>query len=145
PDAPRPLLTAFLEGEGAPAPRNEAAVLASLHPPAEPCEGGVVRVWLKNVRRHLASLHVAGVPFADLPEALGSVVLARALGRALAHEIGHYLLGTSAHSERGLMRAHYAPIEFSEALSPRYGLSVYERERLASCRSDLTQPVAGVQ
>jgi len=30
--------------------------------------------------------------------------LGRAMGRALAHELGHYLLGTKAHSSKGLMR-----------------------------------------
>lgn len=29
------------------------------------------------------------------------------LGRVIAHEIGHLLLGTSAHAESGLMRAHW--------------------------------------
>jgi hypothetical protein len=29
------------------------------------------------------------------------------LGRVLAHEIGHYLLGTAEHSRRGLMRASF--------------------------------------
>jgi hypothetical protein len=32
-------------------------------------------------------------------------LLARAMGRALAHEIGHYLLGSKAHTTKGLMQA----------------------------------------
>jgi hypothetical protein len=32
-------------------------------------------------------------------------LLARAMGRALAHEIGHYLLGSKAHTAKGLMQA----------------------------------------
>jgi hypothetical protein len=35
------------------------------------------------------------------------------LGRAVAHEIGHFLLSTSSHAERGLMRAHVAAGEFA--------------------------------
>ena len=31
------------------------------------------------------------------------------LGRAIAHELGHLLLGTNHHSESGLMRAHWRP------------------------------------
>lgn len=31
-------------------------------------------------------------------------LVARALGRALAHELGHYLLASKVHTERGLMR-----------------------------------------
>ena len=134
-------LTVFLEGDGGPAPVSDAAVLASLHQPAEPCEDGIVRIWMRNVRQQLGTLHVDGVPFDNVPVALGDVILARALGRALAHEIGHYLLGTGAHAERGLMRARFAPPEFVEELSPRYRLTARERESLASCRATPTQLV----
>ena len=34
----------------------------------------------------------------------GDALAARLLGRALAHEVGHYLLGTRDHAPRGLMR-----------------------------------------
>jgi hypothetical protein len=33
------------------------------------------------------------------------------LGRAIAHEVGHLLLATNAHSSRGLMRAQWTPQE----------------------------------
>ena len=33
-------------------------------------------------------------------------LLSRALGRALAHELGHYLLGSKQHTRTGLMQAH---------------------------------------
>ena len=36
------------------------------------------------------------------------------LGRALAHEIGHFLLGTHTHASRGLMRPHFDAIEFTD-------------------------------
>jgi hypothetical protein len=38
-----------------------------------------------------------------------SQVSGRFLGHVLAHEIGHILSGTNAHSEEGLMRAHWTP------------------------------------
>lgn len=143
-DASRRRLTVFLEGEGAPAAQAGAAALASLHLPADPCEGGVARLWIRNVRQQLASVHVGGALFVSLPQSLGDLILARALGRALAHEIGHFLLGTSAHAERGLMRARFAPLEFVDDLSSRYGLDARERESFASCRADQAQSVAGV-
>ena len=31
------------------------------------------------------------------------------LGRAIAHELGHLLLATNAHSSSGLMRAYWSP------------------------------------
>ena len=49
--------------------------------------------------------------------ASGSVLdhqLARALGRVLAHEIGHVLLGATAHDRAGLMRASFRAEELGE-------------------------------
>ena len=40
------------------------------------------------------------------------VLLSRALGRALAHELGHYFLASKAHTDRGLMKAHRTASEF---------------------------------
>jgi len=36
------------------------------------------------------------------------------LGRAVAHEIGHLLLGTSQHADAGLMRAHWSDRELQQ-------------------------------
>jgi hypothetical protein len=36
------------------------------------------------------------------------------LGRALAHEIGHYLLGTHTHATNGLMRPQFDALEFTD-------------------------------
>jgi hypothetical protein len=51
-----------------------------------------------SVARDMAAS--TGVPRA----AGGDTLAARLLGRALAHEVGHYLLGTRDHAPRGLMR-----------------------------------------
>ena len=40
------------------------------------------------------------------------ILLGRALGRALAHECGHYLLRSRGHTTRGLMRAAWPSDEF---------------------------------
>ena len=54
-----------------------------------------------------AALESSGAPGASSPwpPAYYDALLARVLGRALAHEIGHYLLHTRNHSASGLMRA----------------------------------------
>jgi hypothetical protein len=41
----------------------------------------------------------------QMPEIQRDTLLARAMGRALAHEMGHYLLASKAHTPRGLMKA----------------------------------------
>src|SRR5690349_11389048 len=49
------------------------------------------------------SAGVVGVA-ATMPRLRRDTLLARAMGRALAHELGHYLLASKAHSSVGLMR-----------------------------------------
>ena len=45
-----------------------------------------------------------GRPIDTLPPALRQRFVTRALSRSAAHEIGHYLLRSSTHAARGLMR-----------------------------------------
>ena len=40
------------------------------------------------------------------------LLLGRTMGRALAHEMGHYLLASKVHTSRGLMRANHSAYEF---------------------------------
>jgi ubiquinone biosynthesis protein UbiJ len=56
-------------------------------------------------------------------------LLSRALGRALAHEIGHSLMKSKAHARRGLMRSAWRAQEFFSA--DRRGFSI----GVSSCRS----------
>ncbi|HXE84735.1 MAG TPA: hypothetical protein VN513_15520, partial [Gemmatimonadales bacterium] len=49
-----------------------------------------------------------GMPVAQRPLALRRELTARALGRAAAHELGHYLLTSREHTPRGLMRARFS-------------------------------------
>ena len=43
------------------------------------------------------------------------------LGYAMAHEIGHLLLGTSSHSPRGIMRGQWTEKELLSASAGRFG------------------------
>jgi hypothetical protein len=45
----------------------------------------------------------------------GALGLAKVLGHAIAHEIGHLLLGSNAHSASGLMRAKWGPKDLQRA------------------------------
>lgn len=53
---------------------------------------------------------VVGV-VSEMPLIQRDTLLARALGRALAHELGHYLLASKAHTARGLMKAILGAVE----------------------------------
>lgn len=48
---------------------------------------------------------IDAAPFEHFPPEILNRLAARLLGQAIAHELGHYLLGSSSHSRRGLMRA----------------------------------------
>jgi hypothetical protein len=52
------------------------------------------------------------------------------LGRALAHEIGHFLLHTGTHAESGLMRANFLPDEFSDTAMDAFTLDDVARAHL---------------
>jgi len=53
------------------------------------------------------------------------------LGRAVAHEIGHYLLRTSSHAPQGLMRARIDAQEFADVHSQSFRLDRMARAHLA--------------
>ena len=44
------------------------------------------------------------------------------LGRALAHEIGHFLLRTSTHARSGLMRSQFDASEFTDLRDGTFAL-----------------------
>ena len=48
---------------------------------------------------------------AEMPTAQRDTLLARAMGRALAHELGNYLLASKLHTRRGLMKATLTAVE----------------------------------
>src|SRR5581483_4855060 len=63
---------------------------------------------------------------------IGSVEIGRALGRVLAHEMGHVLLAMSAHQPRGLMRASFRPADLAAMDRSTFTLSPNELSRLNS-------------
>lgn len=133
-----PGVTVMLE-EGAqhePAAIHDS-VLAALTQPETSCGWGLARVWVQRVERHTALVRRGEHAYTGLPLVLADTYLARALGRVLAHEIGHYLLGTGEHTAYGLMRAQFTPQDLlQDAPGPLYSLDSRRRARLMSCRTD---------
>jgi hypothetical protein len=83
-----------------------------------------------------------------IPRAERETLLGRAMGRALAHELGHYLLASKAHSEKGLMRAKRTAAEFFSIDKSRFDLDAGQRAAIAarltpaSALASLQSPVA---
>jgi hypothetical protein len=59
-------------------------------------------------------------------------MLGRVLGRALAHEVGHFLLRSRLHSAAGLMRASQPALDLVAPDRRQFGLSADEATRLVS-------------
>ena len=66
-----------------------------------------ITVHAGRVARLLADVRLDDVPFAKRPRLIRDRVLGRVLGRAVAHEVGHFLLGSRDHAPSGLMRASH--------------------------------------
>jgi len=65
------------------------------------------------------------------PIALEDYRLGLVLGRAVSHEIGHYLLQTNTHATRGLMRARIDAREFADLRSGSFRLDHAAEAHLA--------------
>lgn len=64
--------------------------------------------------------------------ALRDQIVGRALGRVLAHELGHFLLVRRTHSISGLMRANHRIAELTDVVDDAYRLEPADRDRLAT-------------
>jgi len=58
--------------------------------------------------------------------------LARAMGRALAHELGHYLLASKAHTPRGLMEASHTATEFFDYSRRAFAIDATQRQAVTA-------------
>jgi len=56
------------------------------------------------------------------------------LGRAMAHEVGHLLIGTNEHSDEGLMRAVWTAAELSRNDRADWAFTAADRDRLQRSR-----------
>ena len=93
-------------------------------------------VWLAQVGS-AAGLPSAGpTGLAPTPAAIERR-LGLILGRAAAHEIGHYLLRSSTHARRGLMRARITDREFADPRASGFDLGADAREWLHARSDDL--------
>ena len=79
------------------------------------------------VRQNPSLLHDRNNPFDSLR------VASVALGRALAHELGHILFGRD-HSRTGLMRARFRPADIPGEPDERFSLTSDQAVRLARAR-----------
>jgi hypothetical protein len=83
----------------------------------------------------ISNITIAGHHELQWPTAFRDVIVGRVLGRALAHEIGHFLLRSRSHPETGLMRAPHSVPDLVAGDRQHFVLSADERLRLISTTS----------
>jgi hypothetical protein len=120
-------LSAAPRGSRAPGggPALGAIVFDPDHAPAR-----ALTIHVDAVAAVVARTRWGGRPTDHWPRAFGDALVARALGRVLAHEIGHYLLAWKAHSADGLMRAQFKGHELAGVDRDAFSLPPRDRPRL---------------
>jgi hypothetical protein len=89
----------------------------------------VAMVSIESARRLVASVRGrAGYELVTVDQSRLGLVL----GRALAHEIGHYLLDTQTHAHYGLMRPQFNALEFTDLRDGTFALDRAASEWLKS-------------
>jgi hypothetical protein len=58
--------------------------------------------------------------------------LARAMGRALAHELGHYLMASKEHTRKGLMQATHTASDFFDPQRRGFAIDASQRQLVAA-------------
>jgi hypothetical protein len=68
----------------------------------------------------------------QMPLAQRELLLARAMGRALAHEMGHYLLASKVHTDHGLMKAVLTATELFTTDTVALRIDAAQRQTVAA-------------
>lgn len=115
--------------------RPPKVVLGRTRVEARPIVNRPVMIDYSATEQVLRSLRHDELVHAARTANVGALEIGRALGRVLAHEIGHVLLGQAEHERRGLMRQLFPADDLaafehrSFGLSPQDVLRLRERER----------------
>jgi hypothetical protein len=86
-------------------------ILAWVTPSGSGRSAPVLLVSLPAVSETVLGTVAFDRPVRKLTRALQDRLIAQAIGRVAAHELGHYLLQNAGHQDRGLMRARYIASE----------------------------------
>jgi hypothetical protein len=86
-------------------------ILGWVTPGANGRSAPLLLVSLGAVSEAVLSTEAFDKPVKQLTRALQDRLIAQAIGRVAAHELGHYLLRNAGHHDRGLMRPRYIALE----------------------------------
>jgi hypothetical protein len=86
----------------------------------------------ENTRAYLIGSRAVVGLIDRMPIAEREMLMARAMGRALAHEIGHFLLASKIHTARGLMQASHTASDFFGAERGGFAIDAAQRQAVAA-------------
>jgi hypothetical protein len=92
--------------------------------------GSTVTLHLGPIARLATGTLIMGADPSLWPPKLRDAAIGRALGRALAHEVGHVLLRWPHHSASGLMRGEHRASTLADPDAKDFELTTAERARL---------------
>jgi hypothetical protein len=78
-----------------------------------------------------ASRTVVGI-FEQMPLMRREQLIGRAMGRALAHELGHYLLASKVHTKRGVLQASRTAGELFGQSRDAFSVDLWQRHTIAA-------------
>jgi hypothetical protein len=125
-----------------PAGRTEATPLGSIEFLNGVPERTIV-MYPKAIERLVSTVALYGRDNREWPGKFRHSVLGRVLGRALAHEIGHFILRSSHHSPAGLMRPILAVADLVGPDRRPFFLSGSDAARLASVTGSDCKTIGG--
>ena len=100
------------------ASKGSALPLLGQVPFGEDGPGNLIEVSFETITSLVMGSSYLNTPVAKLPDYLQHVLLGRGLGRVLAHELGHWIVGRG-HMQEGLMRPTFGDRDLVEWNSSR--------------------------
>jgi hypothetical protein len=125
-------------------PASGATGLGAIEFAADGTPASAIVLNYDAVKRSATSAPFMGLHPALWPAGLREEIVARALGRALAHEIGHYLLRSPHHTSSGLMQARQKGSTLGSPNDHGFELTKTDRERLRVTLAAAAQPACPV-
>jgi hypothetical protein len=91
-----------------------------------------IYVSYTNANEFMAGAQGVVGPIHNMPTLEREINLSRAMGRALAHELGHYLLKSKEHTRGGLMQATHTASDFFSFQRRSFTIDQAQRQEIAA-------------
>jgi hypothetical protein len=137
-DPPQPTRPRVLIDDSRGTPRGASAPMGWVKFVGDEPDGDI-HISHGNAEQFVLSVGGVGGRARRITPAERFLLLGRTLGRALAHEIGHYLLKSKDHTTNGLMKGRHTIQEFISTQRKAFAVDMTQREALVRRIRELTR------